>query len=258
VAIVQWADLDQEIEGIVAAITADITSERREPGDILVLTHRGFIGERIRDGLRNNGIPAESYFREEELRSDKAREGLAILRLAVSPEDAPALRVVLGIGDATGRSAAYQRLWAFARGEGITPREVLERLAAREELPISVPALLSRYERAQSIIAQLDLEDLIRTIDLLFPDNGPDTEGIRRVAVAALPECASAGDLLEHIVAAVTQEDVPQRPDFVRIMSLHKSKGLTSPSVFVVGVVQGIVPTTAPLARRRSIGAVDR
>ena len=45
------------------------------------------------------------------------------------------------------------------------------------------------------------------------------------------------------MVTAVTQDEVPQTPDFVRVMSLHKSKGLTSEAVFIAGAVDGVLPT---------------
>ena len=48
VAIVQWPDVDAEIDGVVAAIAGDVGSGRREPGDILVLTNWRKIGEGIR------------------------------------------------------------------------------------------------------------------------------------------------------------------------------------------------------------------
>jgi superfamily I DNA/RNA helicase len=53
----------------------------------------------------------------------------------------------------------------------------------------------------------------------------------------------TSDDLLRLVIEAVTQDDVPQNPDFVRVMSLHKSKGLTSQSVYVAGAVDGILPT---------------
>src|SRR5690606_30858687 len=40
----------------------------------------------------------------------------------------------------------------------------------------------------------------------------------------------------------VTQPEVPTDPSFVRIMSLHKSKGLTAKVVIVAGVIEGLVP----------------
>jgi superfamily I DNA/RNA helicase len=40
----------------------------------------------------------------------------------------------------------------------------------------------------------------------------------------------------------ITQPDVPPTIEEVRVMSLHKSKGLSSPYVFIAGCVQGILP----------------
>jgi superfamily I DNA/RNA helicase len=40
----------------------------------------------------------------------------------------------------------------------------------------------------------------------------------------------------------ITQPDVPPTVEEVRLMSLHKSKGLSSPYVFVAGCVEGNLP----------------
>lgn len=53
----------------------------------------------------------------------------------------------------------------------------------------------------------------------------------------------SPRELLDALITGITQVDVPPSPEYVRIMSLHQSKGLTSPVVYVVGMVDGIVPT---------------
>ena len=146
VAVVQWASLDEEVAGIVEAIAKDIGQQGREPGDILVLTNRRLIGERMRDALRNLEIPAQSYFQEEELDTDEAREAFALLQMAVSPEDRPALRVILGIGDANGRSDAYGRLIVVGDQQHMSPRAVLESILSGHPPPsLRVPALVKRY-----------------------------------------------------------------------------------------------------------------
>ena len=53
VAIVQWDDLDDEVDGITAAIAADIQQGRRTPGDVLVLVHRQRHGSRQRGDRRS-------------------------------------------------------------------------------------------------------------------------------------------------------------------------------------------------------------
>jgi DNA helicase II / ATP-dependent DNA helicase PcrA len=48
--------------------------------------------------------------------------------------------------------------------------------------------------------------------------------------------------LAEALKSAVSQPELPEEGDYVRVMSLHKSKGLTSRAVIVAGCVQGLIP----------------
>lgn len=242
VAIIQWEDLDSEIEGTIASIITDVQSGRFDPGDILVLTHRKFIGERIRRGLQENRVPAKSYFREEGLGTSDAQEALALFRLLLS-NDPVALRVILSLDDKDGRAAAYRRLTKFAAEERQSEREVLERLRNGEKLKVQISALVSRYEHAVNRLQQLNGDNLAELVDALFPEHTENLLDLRELLLEMLPDSDDAKDLLERLVASLTQMDIPQEPAFVRIMSLHKSKGLTSPSVYVAGLMDGIVPT---------------
>jgi superfamily I DNA/RNA helicase len=242
VALVRWSTQAEEVDGLVAAIASDIQTQRRQPGDVLVLVHRHKIGEAIRDRLRELEVPAHSFFTEESVKSSEAQEALAILRLAVV-DDPVSLRVILGIGDSTGRSTGYQRLQEYARAESISEREVLSRAVNGQKSPVSLRAFLPRYRRAFAIIDDLPREDLAAVIDTVLPDDLATVSDLRAIAISALPECDSLEELVDALVVGVTQTDVPPSPDYVRIMSLHKSKGLTSPVVFVAGLVEGVVPT---------------
>lgn len=242
-AVVQWPDVDTEIEGIVAAVAQDIGSGRRQPGEILVLTNWRKIGEGIRSRLTELEIPARSFFTEEELSSDAGREALALLRLVVDPNDAPALRVLLGLGDASGRTDAYQRVSAYGRENRLSPAGVLEQIRQGEKIGIRVPAVVKAYAHARGTVEQLSSRELPDLVDALLPDDNLAVADLRAVAIDALAVSASAAELLRSMVEAITQDDVPQNPDFVRVMSLHKSKGLTSPSVYVVGAIHGVLPT---------------
>jgi DNA helicase II / ATP-dependent DNA helicase PcrA len=44
------------------------------------------------------------------------------------------------------------------------------------------------------------------------------------------------------MMAEITQPDIPPEVKEVRVMSLHKSKGLSSPYVFIAQCVQGVLP----------------
>lgn len=247
VAIVQWADVASEIDGVVAAIAGDVGSSKREPGEILVLTNWRKIGEGIRTRLIEVGIPARSYFVEEELGTDEGREALALLRLLARGDDAPALRVLLSLGDASGRSDAYRRLRSYCREHRMTPPEVLEALRKGERLDIRVPAFVRTYSRVHAELERLSSLSLADLVDALFPEGSDTLADLRAVALDALAQAADTRDLARGVVEAITQDDVPQTPDFVRVMSLHKSKGLTSKAVYIVGAVDGVLPTIRDL-----------
>ncbi len=242
VSVVQWADLDEEIEGVAAAIAATVQQGRREPGDILVLANRQLMGEMLRKRLAELEIPAHSFYSQESVKSDEARQALALLRLAVG-DDLVSLRVILGIGDAQARTAAYQRLTAFCSEHDMTEWEVLDALRQGESLPIRIPAFVQRFTSAMAFLESLERDDLALAVDQLFPADVEEVEALRAIALEALPEADDLRELCDAIVTRVTQHDVPESPDFVRIMSFHKSKGLTSPVVYLVGMVNGVVPT---------------
>jgi superfamily I DNA/RNA helicase len=108
---------------------------------------------------------------------------------------------------------------------------------------IRIPAFTRDYRRAHERLQQLRQLDLAALIDQLFPLKSADLAGLRAVALEALVHETDASGLLRKVVEAITQDEVPQNPDFVRIMSLHKSKGLTSKAVYIVGAVEGVLPT---------------
>lgn len=241
VSIVQWSDVEEEVEGLAAAIAEDLQARGREPGDILVLVHRRKIGNALRSRLRELEIPAHSFFTEDLAASEAAQRGLATLQFAVN-DDRVALRVLLGLGDADRRSGAYQRLQAYSRSAGQHPREVLQQLADGASLKLRVRALVGHFTDALAEAATLP-EEPSEAVDKLFPADIAEVAELRGVALALAEDCATNAELLDGLVAAITQIDVPPHPDYVRIMSLHKSKGLTSPVVYLAAMVDGVVPT---------------
>ena len=258
VSIVQWSDVPSEIDGIVSAIADDVGRREIEPGEILVLTNWRRIGERIRERLADLGIPVRSYFTEEEFASDDGREAVALLRLVVNQTDLPAMRVLLGLGDASGRSGAYRRLLNHCYTNGHDPMDALRRMAAGERLSdLRVPALVDRYTRAMGRVEHLLSLGLPDLIDLVFPADNDALTDLRGIALDSLESAETTGDVLDEIISAVTQDDVPQHPNFVRIMSLHKSKGLTSDSTYIVGAVDGILPTVTSTNLAEAEAAVE-
>lgn len=242
VAIVQWRTLQDEIEGIASAIAKDWGLERFQTADILVLANRQEIGVGLKKRLQELNIPAHSFFSQEPLKSEAAQIGLAILQL-LAEQDLVALRVVLGAGDPTGRSQAYRRLRDYATQIGANEREVLD-LAVREgkAIGITIPALTNRYKETIAKIKYFSDKELPDLLNDLFPEGVTDVEELRQIAFEILPQASSLAHFLRMIVYRLTMMDVPESPNYVRIMSLHKSKGLTAKCVYIMGTMQGVLP----------------
>jgi ATP-dependent DNA helicase UvrD/PcrA len=241
--IIQWETLSDEIDGVVAAVAGDIQKGARAPGDFLILVQRRKIGYRIRDALIAADVSARSFFHEDAIRqSSTSQAGLAYLTLLVNPDDRPSLRVLLGLDDAEGRSEAYCRLSELAQQNQQSERDFLQDVVAgAQKLPGR--ALKERFEDAMARFNQLAALPLDELVAQIFPATDDDCRAMRELATSLLPESNTAGELLAGILRALTQPEVPQSPDFVRVMSLHKSKGLTSPVVIIAGAVDGILPT---------------
>ena len=67
--------------------------------------------------------------------------------------------------------------------------------------------------------------------------------GELRILVGNLmTEAATAEDLLSAIIEAVSQPEIPPDVTEVRIISLHQSKGSSSPVVVIADCVDGLLP----------------
>lgn len=101
-----------------------------EPGEVLVLSTRRSIGYAIRDELVALGRRAQSFFAEQCLDKQIAREGYCLLTLLVRPDDLAALRAWLGIDHTSARTPAYKRIWQSSEAAGVSPRQFLDRIIA--------------------------------------------------------------------------------------------------------------------------------
>jgi superfamily I DNA/RNA helicase len=230
------------VDGIAAAIASDISSGRFVPGDILVLVHRESIASLLKHRLDELTIPAHMFYHQESLKTLGAQEALALLQEIAAP-DPISLRVLLGIGERAGRAEGYQKLRRLAIESGKSERELLEQARRGVKLGIVIPAINNRFRQSMARVEALTRMELPDVVDDLFPEVVAELRSLRQIALEGLAESESPEDLLDFTVTRVSQYDVPANPDFVRIMSLHKSKGLTSPAVYIRGAVYGVIPT---------------
>ena len=247
VRIVQYQTLDAEVLGVLDTIS-ELVAQGVHPGDIVVLAQRGAIGTPIYEGLVEREIPVRSYYAQAELDAEDAQFRFALLKLFVNREDRVALRWLLGLGSNNWRTKSYRRLRDYCDENGTTPWNTLAQLEAGDFRIPYTSALVDRFTLIRDEIHRL--EDLVEENELapviedLFPDGDPLVRDIRALAFDTLAAVGGEdrNDFLRELTSAIAKPEIPSEIEDVRIMSLHKSKGLSAPVTIVAGCVEGLLP----------------
>ena len=125
---------------------------------------------------------------------------------------------------------------------GQSPRELLERLVAEEETLPHSAQLVARF-----VLLKQNLEALAgfagqTLLDAIYPEGQPWAEPFRSLADSIGQPDFAALILVQHLRSSIVQPELPTDVDYVRVMSLHKSKGLTADLVVVTGCLEGLMP----------------
>ena len=243
VCVLQWRSMEEEARGIAEIIQGRVQNEEVEPGRVLVLAPRRQFGYAVRDALNALGVYAHSFFHEQALDDGDAQEAFTLLTLLANQEDRVALRCWCGFGSPSLRHNAWARLRVHCEEAGESPWVVLERLEAGDlTIPFAAP-LVERFQALQQRLSELETLRGQTLVDAVFPEQEEWTRPVRSLAATIEGDTFDAEELRESLRVSITQPELPTDVDYVRVMSLHKSKGLTADLVAVVGCIEGLVPT---------------
>jgi superfamily I DNA/RNA helicase len=226
----------------VADKIAALIHQGVNPREIIVLAQRRTFADPVFHRLRAADIPTKSYYSETELDTPEAQAKFALLKLFLNREDRVAFRWLLGKGHDRWRTNPYRRLLQHVRQTGATPWETL---VALEQGTITIShtgTLVDRFVEIRAELAELEAaQNLDQFISAWLPDSA-ETELLTETVTKCRDGIETTQELYDAIYEAITQPEIPLEVTEVRIMSLHKSKGLSSPYVFVVGCVEGLLP----------------
>ena len=222
----------------------------------MVLTPRRVLGYAVRDEIRARNIEVHSFYNEEALEEEEAQRAFALLSLLINIEDRVALRWWLGHGSPSRRRSAYKRLREHCEQSGLSPKAALDACLVGQLLIPNAADLVGKYRELVQVLDDLRTRQLADLVDELFPEGSDACSVLREAALLALEEIETADKLFDRLRTVVTQPAIPEKADYVRVMSLHKSKGLTSKVAIVSGCVQGLIPFVnreAPAAEAEAV-----
>ena len=254
--------------------------EQRQNKEFAILYRTNAQSRAIEDALRKRDIPYRIYGGLSFYQRKEIKDLLAYLRLIVNPKDEESLKRVInyparGIGQAT-----LEKLIIGAKKHGISLFETLENA---HQLNLSLNSgTLKKLEGFVNLILSLQIENqksnAFEIADLVTKKSGlvlelkkdGTPEGVSKVEnieellngirdfVEGQKELADAtGSLPEFLedVALATDFDNEKDSDADRVylMTIHLSKGLEFPVIFIVGLEEDLFPSALSLNTRSEL-----
>jgi DNA helicase-2/ATP-dependent DNA helicase PcrA len=235
---------DETDEAVFIARTIkNLLREGKSPKDFAVLYRANFQSRAIEEALLTNDIAYQvlgtRFFERKEV-----KDALSFIRAALyatAPDIGRIANVpARGIGKVTLLKMLADKDREIAGATGARVREfraLITRIhAAAQTLP---PSKLVQYVMRESGMERMYQEDKIEGAERL--------ENVRELVALAsrydeLPLVESVEKFLESAALASDQDELKDEANAVRLMTIHASKGLEFPYVFITGLEEGLFP----------------
>jgi DNA helicase-2/ATP-dependent DNA helicase PcrA len=236
--------------------------EGLDHGDFAILYRTNAQSRAIEEALRKENVPyrvigGTSFYERKEI-----KDVLAYLKLLVNPNDTASLQRVInyptrGIGTKT-----QERLQRYAQEHNLSLWQAIERVEEIETLGTRAENavdkfrhLIARYaSKTESTPADELARDLIQDAGVLSDLRKEHTrENLQRwenvqelisglAEYVANTEDASISTFLQEVALMTDPDEAADDADKVTLMTLHSSKGMEYPVVFIAGLEEGLFP----------------
>ena len=262
---------DQEAEFIAEEIMAEKGAVGREWEDFAILFRTNGQSRKLELAMRERKIPyrmvgAQSFYDRREV-----RDVLAYAQLLAAPDaDVPLLRVLnapnRGIGNSTAMLATdwsrehHESVWQALCDPNFTSQLGSKSANAVQDFVALVAGAKNRIDVARENAADV-LHGVIKEIEYIpWIERGCKTdnerqqrgEGIHSV-IESLRKAVEKGKSLQKFLdasalASEREDDDLEKKQGATLITLHASKGLEFPIVFLVGLEEGFLPHTRSIA----------
>ncbi len=230
--------------------------------DFAVLYRTNAQSRSIEDALRRGSIPYRvigglSFYQRKEI-----KDLVAYLRLVVNPNDTASLRRVINYPTRGIGNKSLERVEGFAATNGLTLWQAIGRI---EESGLSTRAAGAITKFRELIDGYAELAETDEAADIargILRDSGLVDELRREHSTESLvrwenvqelinaiaefestrSEAGGLGSFLQEVSLVTDADDESGDGQRVTLMTLHASKGLEYPVVFVVGLEEGLFP----------------
>jgi len=258
-----YRDGKAEGDDIAERIAYAILEENCRPRDFAIFFRMNSLTRTVEHALRRFSLPYQIVNGTEFYQRKEIKDVLAYLHLINNPAHDVALERVINVPPRGIGATTIQRLRKFANRENISMLAAARQAGLIESIPkrsaVKVAAFVALYD-SLCVKATATIEDLLEYLieetqyrEYLEKAGEDDEDNDRSANVdefvtAAVeydrqhPEDGSVEEFLEQIALVSSTDDWEDNNDRVTLMTLHASKGLEFPRVYIIGVEDDLLP----------------
>ena len=262
VRLITYPSQKDEAQAVAARIAEEVGSGRRRPKDYAVFYRVNALSRAFEFALREYGVPYQMVHGQEFFQRKEIRDVLAYLQLVNNPRDDLALLRVInapprGIGKKT-----VERLADHAAPRGLTLLEAARKAPHLESLSKRAGGLLTKFVALFDRLARVadaPVEEILGHVlttsgyqqRLSQSENEEDQQRLANIeellTVARESDERHPGpgrleSFLEEVSLVGDTDDWEPDDDRATLMTLHASKGLEFPVVYLVAAEEGLLP----------------
>ncbi len=251
-----------EAQGIAGEIAGEIAAGRRRARDFAVFYRTNALSRSFELALREAGVPYQMINGVEFFQRKEIKDVLAYLQLVNNPHDEVALLRVIntparGIGKTT-----LERLSHHAGQHGMTLLDAARGVKRVEAVSARAARLVAEFVQIVDRLmtaAQGPIEELLGLVlnesgyEAMLKGSGDEEDEERLANIQELltvarefderhPGGANLEAFLEETALVNDTDEWETQLDRVTLMTLHASKGLEFPCVYLVAVEEGLLP----------------
>ncbi len=258
-----YTDSAGEADDIADQIATAVMNGECQARDFAIFCRMNALTRSLEHALRRRSLPYQIVNGTEFYQRKEIKDLLAYLHLINNPSHDVALQRVINVPPRGIGAKTLERLRHAADQENISLLEASRKAGLIPSIPkrsaAKVAAFVALYD-ALCVKATATVEDLVlylleetqyreylqRTADE-EQDNSP-LANVDELITAAVefdrqhPEDGSLEEFLELIALVSSTDDWEDNNDRVTVMTLHASKGLEFPRVFIIGVEDDLLP----------------
>jgi DNA helicase-2/ATP-dependent DNA helicase PcrA len=263
VRLVTYRNEREEAQEIAAEIAAEIRAGRRRARDFAIFYRINALSRAFEASLHSEGIPYQLVRGLEFFKRKEIKDVVAYLQLLNNPRDEGAFLRVINVPTRGIGKTAVQRLTDHARQRGLTLLEAARDAAAISSLTKRAAAPILEFAAMVERLAQVvesPIEEILGSVlsdsqyEQRLQDSGEAEDQERLANIQELLTVARQFDehdddepgrlerFLEQTSLVSDTDDWESQNDRVTLMTLHASKGLEFPVVYLVAVEEGLLP----------------